>query len=83
MRLRMLSLVAAIAIVAVPRAQVAIPRPLGYVAVKTAAPLTIDGKLDEPAWTAAKWTEPFVDIEGASKPKPALNTRAKMLWDDS
>jgi hypothetical protein len=80
---RVLSIVAAIALVAVPRAQVGIPRPLGYVAVKSAAPLTIDGRLDEPAWTAAKWTDAFVDIEGAAKPKPALLTRAKMSWDDT
>ncbi len=60
-----------------------IPRPRGYVAVKTAAPLTIDGKLDDAAWAAAPWTDLFVDIEGDAKPKPALATRAKMLWDDT
>jgi hypothetical protein len=83
MSLRVFSIVVAIALVAVPRAQVSIPRPLGYVAVKAPAPLTVDGKLDEPAWTAARWTDDFVDIEGAAKPKPALRTRAKMVWDDA
>lgn len=60
-----------------------IPRPRGYVATRTATPLTIDGKLDEAAWTSAPWTETFVDIEGDRKPKPAFQTRAKMLWDDT
>ena len=42
----------------------------------------VDGKLDEPAWTAAPWTELFVDIEGDSRPQPRFRTRVKMLWDD-
>jgi hypothetical protein len=45
-------------------------------------PLTIDGKLDEPSWNAAPWTEPFVDIEGDDARRPRYATRAKMLWDD-
>ncbi len=49
---------------------------------RTAEPLKIDGKLDDAAWKAAKWTDEFVDIEGDKKPKPRLATRAKMLWDD-
>jgi Carbohydrate family 9 binding domain-like len=59
--------------------------PLTYVARHTATttPLTIDGKLDDPAWAAAPWTSDFVDIEGAAKPKPRFRTRAKILWDDS
>lgn len=44
--------------------------------------LTIDGDLDKPAWSAAPWTDDFVDIEGHLKPLPRLRTRAKMLWDD-
>lgn len=58
-----------------------VPRPRGYVAVRASAPLNIDGRLDEAAWAAAPWTELFVDIEGDAKPKPTLNTRAKLLWD--
>ena len=42
----------------------------------------IDGKLDDPAWNDAPWTDDFVDIEGDAKPKPRFRTRAKMLWDD-
>lgn len=54
----------------------------GYVCGKISSPLLIDGKLDEPAWAAADWTETFVDIEGVKKPAPRFQTRAKMLWDD-
>ena len=64
------------------RGQVEIARPRGYVALRTSGPLNIDGRLDDAAWAAAPWTDLFVDIEGDAKPKPALNTRAKMLWDD-
>jgi hypothetical protein len=56
--------------------------PRGYVCYRAASPPVIDGKLDDPAWTAAPWSEPFVDIEGDRKPKPRYATRVKMLWDD-
>ena len=42
----------------------------------------IDGRLDDAAWTAARWTDYFVDIEGDGKPQPRFRTRVKMLWDD-
>lgn len=58
------------------------PTPKSYDCYKTKTPIKIDGKLDDPAWKKAKWTDDFVDIEGSSKPKPRLRTRAKMLWDD-
>ena len=44
--------------------------------------MTVDGRLDEAAWSRAPWTAEFVDIEGDIRPRPALRTRAKMLWDD-
>ena len=44
------------------------------------APLQIDGRLDEPAWRAAPWSDTFIDIEGDRR--PPLATRVKMLWDD-
>jgi hypothetical protein len=47
---------------------------------RTATPLRIDGKLDERAWRATSWSDPFVDIEGVRR--PPLATRVKMLWDD-
>jgi hypothetical protein len=71
--------------------------PKRYVAYRTAANLNIDGTLDESSWSAAPWTEAFVDIEGLPRrsspesgraeagdrqPAPRFRTRAKMLWDD-
>ena len=56
--------------------------PKHYVAYRVGSPIKIDGKLDEPSWSAATWTEAFVDIEGDRRPRPRLGTRAKMLWDD-
>lgn len=57
--------------------------PRGYVVQHTTQPLTLDGNLQESAWQQAPWTTDFVDIEGAAKPRPALQTRVKMLWNDS
>lgn len=57
--------------------------PRHYVAYRTARPLTVDGRLDEPAWLAAPWTDDFVDIEGPSRPVPRFRTRAKILWDST
>jgi hypothetical protein len=56
--------------------------PRGYVCYRVGAPIKVDGRLDDPAWRDAPWTEDFVDIEGDKKPRPPLRTRAKMLWDD-
>jgi hypothetical protein len=57
-------------------------QPKHHVSYRSDVPLLIDGKLDEAIWDKAAWTEDFVDIEGAAKPKPRFRTRAKMLWDD-
>ena len=43
--------------------------------------LVIDGLLDEVEWKTAPWSEPFIDIEGSSKPTPRYATWMKMLWD--
>ena len=56
--------------------------PRSYWCQRAASPITIDGRLDEPAWAGAPWTEDFVDIQGATNPKPRFRTRAKLLWDD-
>lgn len=56
--------------------------PRQYVCYRPSAPLTIDGKLDEPSWKAAPWTDTFVDIVGDRAPRPRHATRASMLWDD-
>ena len=53
-----------------------------YECRRASRPLNIDGKLDDAAWRAARWTNALVDIEGDKKPRPRFLTRAKMLWDD-
>lgn len=63
-----------------PMSALSIPR--HYICFRATTPIEIDGRLDEPAWNNAPWTDDFVDIEGDAKPKPPLYTRAKMLWDD-
>lgn len=55
--------------------------PRDYVCYPADKAITIDGKLDEPAWAAAPWSADFIDIEGDKKPKPRFRTRMKMLWD--
>lgn len=56
--------------------------PHTYDCAFTSTPVHIDGKLDDPAWKQASWTSDFVDIQGATMPKPRFRTRMKMLWDD-
>jgi hypothetical protein len=56
--------------------------PRGYVCYRADRPPRIDGRLDDPAWQSAPWTEDFADIEGDAKPRPRFRTRVKMLWDD-
>ena len=56
------------------------PHPNGYVCGRGTP--SIDGRLADPAWEDAPWTDCFVDIEGSLKPLPRFRTRAKMLWDD-
>lgn len=57
--------------------------PRGYVGCRAAQPIRIDGKIDDPAWDAAPWSDDFVDIEGDKRPMPRHKTRVKMLWDDT
>jgi hypothetical protein len=56
--------------------------PRGYVAYRAATAPTIDGRLDDRAWQAVPWTDPFVDIEGSARSLPRLLTRARIVWDD-
>lgn len=56
--------------------------PRGYECRRASEPPVPDGRLDEPDWLAAGWSERFVDIEGPSRPEPRFETRMKMLWDD-
>jgi hypothetical protein len=74
--------IAALGQVATPPRAVTID-PRGYVCSRASSPIVVDGKLDDAAWRDAPWTDLFVDIEGDAKPKPPLDTRVKMLWDDT
>jgi hypothetical protein len=56
--------------------------PKTYDCVKTSEQMTVDGKTLELSWSAAQWTDYFIDIEGDYKPLPYYKTRVKMLWDD-
>ena len=64
-----------------PRPRVSVP-PRHYICYRTDVSLDIDGRIDEPAWRAAPWTDEFVDIEGENLPAPRFSTKVKMLWDD-
>jgi hypothetical protein len=63
-------------------AAMAQPGPKHYECRRAAHPLKIDGRMDEPEWQRAPWSDDFLDIEGAAKPAPRFRTRMKMLWDD-
>ncbi|KAL4221398.1 hypothetical protein ACF0H5_019656 [Mactra antiquata] len=45
--------------------------------------INIDGKLNDQAWNEVPWSETFVDIRSAVYPKPYLETKFKMRWDDN
>lgn len=66
-----------------PDVRAHVPTPRRYLAARRTGPITIDGRLDDPAWAAAPWTESFTDIEGSIRPGPRYRTRVKMLWDDT
>jgi hypothetical protein len=69
---------------AIPRPDILVPTPprvRHYLVSFAATRPLVDGLVDEPAWHAAPWTAPFVDIEGKIRPEPRLRTRAKLLWD--
>jgi len=51
-----------------------------YTAYRVAAPLDIDGRLDEPAWQSAPRSPRFVDL--VTGRRPLHDTRAAVLWDD-
>ncbi len=57
--------------------------PRGYVCFRAPHALTLNGKLDDPAWAHAPWSQDFDDIEGDLKPHPQHRTRMKMMWDDN
>jgi hypothetical protein len=58
------------------------PAVRAYVAPRIAPPV-IDGRIDDPGWRPAPWSDPFVDIEGDRRPRPRYDTRVRVGWDDS
>jgi hypothetical protein len=59
------------------------PQPPGYVCVRAPSAPAIDGRLDDPAWQSAPWTDDFGDMTTGMVPAAPLRTRAKLLWDDA
>jgi hypothetical protein len=57
--------------------------PRQYTAHHAASAPVVDGRLDDAAWVAAPWSDPFVDIEGDRRPPPRWRTRVKLLWDST
>jgi hypothetical protein len=57
--------------------------PEHYLAGYTSQLIRIDGNINEAAWETAAWSNTFQDIEGDKQPRPALQTRMKMLWNDT
>lgn len=57
--------------------------PENYVCHQTNGSLNIDGQALESDWQKAAWTASFVDIQGDLQAKPSLDTKVKMLWDDT
>jgi hypothetical protein len=54
--------------------------PARYTCYRTAGPIVVDGKLDEPSWQLAPASTPFVDTVTG---EPAwFDTRVTLLWDD-
>ena len=56
--------------------------PFRYTCRYTPVPPVFDGQLNKGAWSKARWTRDFGDIEGPLKDTPHYRTRAKMLWDE-
>ncbi len=65
-----------------PAGQSAGDTPRSYTCLRVAQPPVIDGALGDAAWQGVPWSEPFVDIEGHTRPAPPLRTRMKLAWDD-
>jgi len=56
-------------------------RPHSYIIYRTIDAIKVDGEANEASWQNTPWSEYFIDIEGNVKPRPPVNTRFKMLWD--
>lgn len=52
-----------------------------YTCLRTAAPITIDGRLDEPVWARMPPVGDFLLNDGSGEPQ--LPTELRICWDDS
>ncbi len=59
------------------------PEPSALYAMRAESAITVDGRLDELAWSAADWSDPFVDITGRPDLFPVFETRTAVLWTDT
>ncbi len=57
------------------------PEPRTIIATSSRDSLVIDGNLNERAWQAAAWSDPFVDITGDSALHPRFSTRVALVWN--
>ena len=51
-------------------------------AARRTGPITLDGKVDEPAWRAVPWNDDFTQLEPDEAAPASVRTRFKVLWDD-
>ena len=51
-----------------------------YTCLRTRSPITVDGKLDEEAWSKALKSPRFIDVIGGTP--STYDTRSSLLWDD-
>lgn len=67
------------------RAPVPVPvKELSVNKLPAGAAVTIDGRLDEPAWQSAAKTGPFVNVgSGREDPSQPTQGEARLLWDDA
>jgi len=57
-----------------------LPPVVEYTCMRVAEPITIDGRLDEPAWQRVTWSTPFVKMDTGEP--VSLDSRVALLWDD-
>jgi len=51
-----------------------------YRCLRTAEPIVIDGRLDEPVWQRVTWSAPFVKMDTGAP--VSLDSRIALVWDD-
>lgn len=79
-----LSVLVALEVLALPAvaADSTPPPPAPIVVSRASGPLSIDGELDEPAWTSAARVETFYEYSPGENVAPPVRTRAFIAWDD-